>query len=107
MGAELSLDQLEEKLLDKEGKQGFQALTGSALCLGKVTCYDITYTVNRLVKAMSKPSKAYMTAAEHLFHYLAGTKDFANSYKQRRFKLAVFSGANWGNDPNIGKSRPL
>ena len=53
---------------------------------------------------MSKPSKAHMAAAKHLLRYLAGTVDFAITYKQGGFKLTAFSDANWGNNPDNGKS---
>ena len=51
---------------------------------------------------MSKPSKAHMGAAKHLLHYLAGTQDFAITYKRGGFKLMAFSDANWGNNPDNG-----
>ena len=44
--------------------------------LGQVTRYDILFAVNRLARAVSKPSKVPMSAAKHLFRYLAGTVDF-------------------------------
>ena len=69
--------------------------------LGQVTRYD---AVNQLARAMSKPSKAHMAAAKHLLRYLAGTVDFAITYKQGGFKLTAFSDANWGNNPDNGKS---
>ena len=40
----------------------------------------------------------------HLLHYLAGSTDFFIAYKQRGIKLASFSDANWGNNPNNAKS---
>ena len=68
---ELSLDQPEERLLSKEEKQRFQAITGSVMYLGQVTRYDILYDVNQLARAMAKPSKTHMAAAKHLHRYLA------------------------------------
>ena len=53
---------------------------------------------------MSKPSKAHMAAAKHLLRYLAGTVDFAITYKHGGFKLTAFSDANWGHNPDNGKS---
>ena len=53
---------------------------------------------------MSKPSKAHMAAAKHLLRYLAGTVDFAITYKQGGFKLNAVSDANWGNNPDNGNS---
>ena len=90
--------------MNKEDKRRFQAITGSVMCLGQVTRYDIGYTVNQLARAMCKPSKAHMAAAKHLLRYLAGTTNFAITYKRGGFKLTVFSDANWGNNPDKGKS---
>ena len=94
VGNELSLDQPEERLLNREEKQGFQAITSSVMYLGYVTRYDILYAVNQLAREMSKPSKAHMAAAKHLLRCLAQTVDFAITYKQGGFKLNVFSDAN-------------
>ena len=90
--------------MNKEDKRRFQATTGSVMYLGQVTRYDIGYAVNQLVRAMSEPSKAHMAAAKHLLRYLAGTTKFAITYKQGSFKLTAFSDANWGNNPDNGKS---
>ena len=104
VGKELWLDQPEENLLNKEDKRCFQAITGSVMCLGQATRYDIGYAVNQLARAMCKPSKAHMAAAKHLLRYLAGTTSFAITYKRGGFKLTAFSDANWGNNPVNGKS---
>ena len=103
VGKELSLDQPEENLLNKEYKRRFHTITGSVMCLGQVTRYDIGYAVNQLARVMCKPSKAHMAAAKHL-RYLAGTTNFAITYKRGGFKLTTFSDANWGNNPDNGKS---
>ena len=71
VGKELSLDQPEGEILSKEEKQRFQAINGSVRYLGQVTRYDILYAVNQLARAMSKPFKAHMAEAKHLFRYLA------------------------------------
>ena len=96
VGKELSLDQPEERPLSKEEKQRFQAITGSVMYLGQVTRHEIIYAVNQLARTMSKPAKAHMVAAKHLLRYLAGTVDFAITYKQGGSKLTAFSDANWG-----------
>ena len=90
--------------MNTEDKRRFQAITGSVMCLGQVTRYDIGYAVNQLARAMSKPSKAHMAAAKHLLRYPAGTTNFAITYKRWGFKLTAFSDANWGNNPDNGKS---
>ena len=44
VGAELSLNQPEEKLLvNEEEKRRYQAITGAVIYLAQVTCYDILY----------------------------------------------------------------
>ena len=83
MGTELLLDEPEERLLSKEEKQRFQAITGSVLYLGQVTRHDTLHAVNQLARVMSKPSKAHMAAAKHLLRYLAGTVDFPITYKKK------------------------
>ena len=90
--------------MNKEDKRRFQATTGSVMCLGQLTRYDIGYAVNQLARTMCKPSMAHMAAAKHLLRYLAGTTSFAITYKRGGFKLTAFSDANWGNDPDNGKS---
>ena len=72
--------------------------------LGQVTRYDVGYAVKQLARAMSKPSKAHMAATKHLLRYLAGTTNFEITYKRGGFKLTAFSDANWGNNPDNGKS---
>ena len=104
VGPELSLDQPEENLLNEEGKRRYQSITGVAVYLAQVCRYDILYTVNQLTRAMSKPSKAHMGAPKHLLRYLAGSTDFSITYKQGGFKLTTFSDANWGANPDNGKS---
>ena len=90
--------------MNNEAKRRFQAITGSVMGLGQVTRYDIGYDVNQLARAMSKPSKEHMAAVKHLLRYLAGTTNFATTYKRGGFKLTAFSDANWGNNPDNGKS---
>ena len=95
-GNELSLDQPEERFLGKEGTQRCLAIMGNLMYPGPVTRYDILYDVKQLARAMSKSSKAHILAAKHLRLYLAGTVDFAITYKQCGFKLTEFHVSNWG-----------
>ena len=62
--------------------------------LGQVTRCDTLYAVNQLARAISNPSKAHLASAKHQFRYLAGTVDFAITYRQVDFKLDAFSDAN-------------
>lgn len=45
-----------------------------------------------------------MGAAKHPLRYLAGTVDFTITYTQGGFRLNACSVANWGNNPDNGKS---
>ena len=47
------------------------------------------------------PRLSFLT---YLLRYLAGTTSFVISYKRGAFKLTAFSDANWGNNPDNGKS---
>ena len=107
LGKGPSIDHLEERLLSKEEKQRFQAITGSVMYLGQVSRYDIMYAANQLARAIAKPFKARMAATKHLLRYLAGTVDFAITCKKGGFKLMAFSGANWSNNQDNGKSMSL
>ena len=49
-------------------------------------------------------SDVLMGAAKHLLRYLARTVDFSITYKQGGFRLHTYSDANWGNNPDNGKS---
>ena len=85
------------------GEQCFQAITGSVVYLGHVTHYYIGYVVNKLARAMFKPSTAHMAAVKHLPGHFTGT---TTTCKQGYFKLPAFSDTNWGNNPNRNSSRP-
>ena len=105
VGSDLFLNQPEEKLLNKEDTQRFQAITDSVMYLGLVLRYDTSYSVNQLTRALPKSSQSYMAATKHLRRYLAGTTDFTVRYKQGGFNLTTFSDANWGNNLDNGNSR--
>ena len=102
-GCELSTKQAEGTVLNKEETQRYHAITGSVMYLAQITRYDIMYSSGQLARAMSKPSKVYMSAAKHLLRYLARTTNFT-VYKQGGFTLTAFSDSNWGNNPDNGKS---
>lgn len=72
------------------------ASTGSVIFLAGVDLYYIRHAVNQLVRAMSKPAKAQVTAAKHLLPYFDGTTDLSTTLEMRDFKLASFSDASWG-----------
>ena len=72
--------------------------------LVQVSRYDILYAVNQLARAVSKPSKAHMGAAKHVIRYLAESLNFPITYKRGDFKLTTYTDANWGGNPDNGKS---
>ena len=94
-----------EKLLNKEEKRRYQAITGAVMYLAQVTRYDILYVVDQLARAMSKPTKARVGAIMHLFRYLAESVDSFITYKPGGFRLAAFSDANWDKNPDNGRSK--
>ena len=71
--------------------------------VSQVLRYDIMYAVDQVARPMAKPSKIHMVVAKHTRRYLAGTTDFSITYKRGGFKLAVFSGSTWANNPDNGK----
>ena len=103
-GAELSLKQPGTMLLDSTGIQLYQTITESLMFLSQCTRYDITYAVNQLARAMSKPSKLHMTLAKHLLRYLKGDMGLAITYKAGCFEMTGYCDAGWGNNPDNGKS---
>ena len=105
VGSDPFLDQPEEKLLNREDSQRFQAITDSVMFLGLVVRYDILYSANQLTRTLPKSSNYHMAATKHLLRYLAGTTDFTVRYKQGGFTLTTFSDANWGNNSDNGNSR--
>ena len=104
VGPKLSLNQLEEKLLNEKEKQRYQAITGAVMCLAQ--CHSLRYPLR------SQPAReghvqaceSSHGAAKRLFYYLAGSADFPITYKQGDFRLAAFSDANWGKDTDNGRS---
>ena len=89
--------------MNKEDKRRFQAITSKVMYLEQVTRYSIRCAVNELARATSKP-EAHMVAAKHLLRYLAGTTNFAATYKRGGSKPTTFSDANWGKNSDNGKS---
>ena len=103
-GPELPLDRPEENHLNEEGKRRYQSIMGAAMYLAQICRYDILYTVNQLARVTSKPCKAHMGATKHMLRYLAGSTDLSITYKQGGFEFTAFYDANWGANPDTGKS---
>ena len=95
----------EGESFDRGRRKAFSGHYGQCdVSRAQVTRYDIGYAVNQLARGMSNPSKAHMAAAKHLLRYLTGTTDHVITYSQGGFQLTAFSDANWGNNPDNGKS---
>lgn len=80
-GADRSLDQLDGTLQDPTGTELYQSSTGSLMCLSQCTRYNITYAVNHLARAMSRPSKLHMTAAKDVLKFLKGNMSLAPTHR--------------------------
>ena len=75
--------------------------------VGQVSRNDTRFAVYKLTRATSNRSKAHMGAAIHVLRYLAGSINVSTINKQGGFKLAAYSDANWGNNPDCEKSTSL
>ena len=53
---------------------------------------------------MSKPAKTHAGAAKHLLCCVAGSTGISITYTQGDFRLVAFAGANWGSNPDKGRS---
>ena len=104
VGPELSINQGEGNLLTKPDTQHYQSVVGSAMYLAQVSRYDILYGVNQLTRAMSNASKAHIGATQTPTPLPHRQHRFRHNIQARGFKLTVFSDANWGNNPDNGKS---
>ena len=104
VGPELSINQGEGNLLTKADTQGYQSIVGIVMYLAHVSRYDIFSGVHQLARAMSNTSKAHMGAAKNVLRYFACSIYFDRTYKKGGFRLTTFSDANWGNNPDNGKS---
>lgn len=57
----------------------------------QVSCYNISFGINKLGRALSNPSNVDMTAAKHLLlRYMAGPVCFFITYKLRESKLTAY-----------------
>ena len=78
-GAELSLDQPTDTLLDEDGTKLYQSMLGSLLYLSRTTRWDISYAVLQLTRATSKPSTVHLKKAKHVLRYLKGYRNSTSS----------------------------
>ena len=97
-GAELSLDQPTDTLLDEDGTKLYQSMLGSLLYLSRTTRWDISYAVLQLTRATSKPSTAHLKKAKHALWYFKGHQQLDIVYRSGYFKLQAFADASFAND---------
>ena len=103
-GSEISNEQPESSLLDATGAKLYQAMVGSMLYSTQCTRYDMSYAVNQLTRACSKPAQAHMTASKHALRYLKGHPDLPITYKRGQFRMQGFSDASFASNPVSRKS---
>jgi Reverse transcriptase (RNA-dependent DNA polymerase)/Integrase core domain len=66
--------------LTSEEQKDYQSLVGALNWAAVVTRPDISYTLSRLSKFLSKPAKSHKEAAKRTLRYLAGTKNYGLIY---------------------------
>ncbi len=81
-----SLDDLlgknqQPKLCDEHNKKLFQSMVGGLLYAANTTRMDICAAVGMLTPHCAKPFMHHITAAKHVFHYLAGTRTRSMIFK--------------------------
>ena len=72
-----------------------QSRVGSLMYAATSTRPDIAYPVHQLCRCMAKPTPALLRETEHLFSYLARTKDLGLTYTREHARLRGFSDASW------------
>ena len=73
----------DNKILSDDEFINYQALVDSLNWMIIVTWPDLSYTVSRLAKFMSKPTRVHLEAAKQALQYLTGTKDIDLIYEER------------------------
>ena len=62
---------------------------------------DLAFSIMRLTKFASNPSKQHMHLAQYVLHYLRGTKDYALCYDgDSNSGLIAYSDSDWAEDHN-------
>lgn len=103
-GQELSTNQPEDKLLGVAETKKYQSITGSILYLAQCTRFDLSYTANQLTRACSAPGQVHMIAAKHALRYLRGKPDLPIIFKRGQFRMAAYTDASFGANPDNRKS---
>jgi len=84
----------------------YSQLIGSLLYISNRTRPDIFYTVSRLSRYSSNPSKEHWTVLERVFRYFKGTTGYYLTYTGYPDVMEGYSDANWVTDSNSVKSTP-
>jgi len=82
----------------------YSQLIGSLLYIFNRTRLDISYTVGKLSRYTSNPSRDHWTALERVFRYLRGTIGYCLTYTEYPNIIKGYSEANWVTDSHSVKS---
>ena len=75
------------------------------ICFAQVTRYGIYYVVNQLTRPMSKPVKLTWGQPRICFPTWPDPQTSPSPTTRAASGLLPFSNANWGNNPDKGKSK--
>jgi hypothetical protein len=87
--------------------QLYQEKVGTLLYAAISTQPDIAFAVNQLTQRMQAPTAADAKACDHVFRYLAGTRDLGLLFGRQERQLppvAAYADADWGNSKHDRKS---
>ena len=76
----------------------YQSLVGGFIYISDCSRPDITFTVNRLARFMSKPTDKHWSVARNLLQYLAATKDKRITFRRvthKEYKLHSFHDSDY------------
>ena len=77
----------------------YQSIIGSLLYLMIRTHYDIAFSVTHLSQFSTNPTKDHYKAAQHVCHYLVGTRDYKLVYTREEDKgLVAYTDSDWAAD---------
>ena len=77
----------------------YQSIIGSLLYLMIRTRPDISFAVTHLLQFSTNPTKDHYKAAQHVCHYLVGTRDYKLVYTREEDKgLVVYTDSDWAAD---------
>jgi Reverse transcriptase (RNA-dependent DNA polymerase)/Integrase core domain len=101
------LQESSDDLLSPEETKEYQSIVGALNWGSVVTRPDISYTVSRLSRFLSKPARTHKEAAKHCLRYLAGTKDLGLIYgteKSLGIQLFGYTDSNFAADTSNRRS---